>query len=187
VVLDLLIKELEDNRPSWEELDKRRLAKAIHSRDKGDAIGKIAERYVRMWLSRCPSVPTATRIPRYRRNGVYAKRTASGIQVYEGKRRSRRVTVCDFDTLVEIDGQVVIGEVKAGRLPDTVTNQLDTLLRYGEKLFGRSRRLLLFHPHNGDNGSELEERYDGKVKCVDLMVDREEISRLAGYVVRQSN
>ncbi|MBN2111989.1 hypothetical protein JW707_02710 [Candidatus Woesearchaeota archaeon] len=142
--------------------------------DPYEARGRIAEKYVHMWLSQCPGVAFDSDLPR-EVNGFTLRQRDSGVLVVDSRNGSAKH---EYDFLVGYDGTPFIVHVKSWRL-NGFEQGIEHSLAMGREIYGVDDiTMLLFFPQYGKaNDAERIHANHPNVICVDTGYKKKHLAK----------
>ncbi len=139
--------------------------KVSNPKSRQEVMGRIAEAYVSLWLSRCSGISLDTDFPR-NANGYRLEKRDSGILVVE-KREYGEADLIEYDFLAEHNGTKYVVEVKSRGL-NGVEGKIEKSIEVGRHIYGTDKiRMLIFCPEcrGQDKFAPIKSKHP-EVECI---------------------
>lgn len=130
--------------------------------------GRIAEKYVEMWLEACPSIRFDEELPRDA-NSYTLEKQKSGIVVFE-HRNGKKESKAEFDFLIYYRRWPTLVQVRSGGI-NGLESKLDDYLALGREIYSKEDiRMLLFFPIYQNKWRDADRISAGhpNVSCVNI-------------------
>jgi hypothetical protein len=136
--------------------------------------GRIAEKYIHMWLSQCPNIAFDNNLPR-EVNGFTLRQRDSGVLVLDSSDKSAKH---EYDFLVAYDGTPFLVHVKSWKL-NGFEKGIEHSLAMGREIYGVDDiTMLLFFPQYGKaKDAERIQSNHPNVVCVDSGYKKKQLAR----------